>query len=488
MIGKLTKGNHNLDWQFSIVFTEKAHEADLRPMLYPGRFVFPLPLGDPKKNPFFGCALRRNGRTPDVRQLNPKDMKEIEDLSPDALPPSMDPRDIHVHGGAKYNQIGTDACSAVIAGVLDGASPGPAVLILDLYPRVGDMMVAFTDQKAQHVATSLFYCGIYETQQEETWATNMCLDTLAEKRLSDDQKDINADLLETLPKLPTFNRMVVQYVDEDKSKTPQLGIPLSIVKTWQMHSAFGSQFGAWLTKFTETYSIIDGTPQKRPLPGGPGSDPPSVKKAKIMQLDNIMEVSNITDALIHECRMAGTKDAPMLQMRGAHMLYIVNQSPTQEWTSCQGFVCGYGKGGFKLVKVDADDSTGVMFTMTGSKDKVVFNGVVQLLGKVVADQREKKPDATVCYHKLEALPEDPKEFSLTPEHKVAFYPADADKDPLITCTNFATKFTKAHWEAPSNSIAALWMVRWSAKGLMPVKPVVHLVGSATLPPGRALKC
>ena len=130
-----------------------------------------------------------------------------------------------------------------------------------------------------------------------------------------------------------------------------------------------------------------------------------------------------------------------------------------------------------------------MFNVTGSQDKVVFNGVVQLLGKVMAEQREKKPDATVCYHKLEASPDDPKEFTLTCEHKVAFYPQAADsEDAGVTCTNIATNFTKAHWEAASNSIATLWMVRWAAKGLMPVKPVVHLLGSATLPPGRALKC
>ena len=33
-----------------------------------------------------------------------------------------------------------------------------------------------------------------------------------------------------------------------------------------------------------------------------------------------------------------------------------------------------------------------------------------------------------------------------------------------------------------------WQVRWTAKGLMPVKPVLHLAGSLTLPAGHACRC
>ena len=47
LVDLLAKGNHNLDWQFSIIFKEKSDDRDLRPMVYPGRFVFPSPLGGP---------------------------------------------------------------------------------------------------------------------------------------------------------------------------------------------------------------------------------------------------------------------------------------------------------------------------------------------------------------------------------------------------------------------------------------------------------
>ena len=33
-----------------------------------------------------------------------------------------------------------------------------------------------------------------------------------------------------------------------------------------------------------------------------------------------------------------------------------------------------------------------------------------------------------------------------------------------------------------------WQVRWTQKGLMPVKPVLHLTGSLALPAGHACRC
>ena len=37
-------GNHNLDWSFHMIFTQKVDLRDLRPMVYSGKLVFPSPL------------------------------------------------------------------------------------------------------------------------------------------------------------------------------------------------------------------------------------------------------------------------------------------------------------------------------------------------------------------------------------------------------------------------------------------------------------
>ena len=86
LVDLLAKGNHMFDWQFSILFGKKSDDRDLRPMVYPGRFVFPSPLGDPKKNLFFMCELRKSHRTEEVKQLAAKAMKLVEDLAEDATP------------------------------------------------------------------------------------------------------------------------------------------------------------------------------------------------------------------------------------------------------------------------------------------------------------------------------------------------------------------------------------------------------------------
>ena len=86
LVDLLAKGYLNLDWQFSILFKEKSDDRDLRPMVYPGRFVFPSYLGGPKKNLLFMCELRKSHRTEEVRQLASKAMKLVEDLAEDALP------------------------------------------------------------------------------------------------------------------------------------------------------------------------------------------------------------------------------------------------------------------------------------------------------------------------------------------------------------------------------------------------------------------
>ena len=120
IVDLLAKGNHNLDRQHTIIFKEKNDDRDLRPKVYPGRVVFPSPLGDPKKNMFFSCELRKSHRTEEVNQLTAKGMKLVEDLAEDALPPTTELRDCTSHGAAKYCQLGVPAWDKVIEGMQSG--------------------------------------------------------------------------------------------------------------------------------------------------------------------------------------------------------------------------------------------------------------------------------------------------------------------------------------------------------------------------------
>ena len=141
----LTKGNHNIDWQFIVQFKDKVDERDMRPMVYPGRFVFASPLGDVKKNQFFWSDLRKLQRTQEIPQLMAKQVREVIDLADDALPVSIDSAACHVHGASKHCQLGVNAWQAMISSSLSGVdvSQFPAIVLLDLYPRVGEALAGF---------------------------------------------------------------------------------------------------------------------------------------------------------------------------------------------------------------------------------------------------------------------------------------------------------------------------------------------------------
>ena len=103
------------------------------------------------------------------------------------------------------------------------------------------------------------------------------------------------------------------------------------------------------------------------------------------------------------------------------------------------------------------------------------------------NQRAKTPDAQNCYHSINADEADPpQKFNIEVTHDVVFVikiEGVADKD--INCHAIAAKEELNVWN--TDVLNTLWVVRWAAKGLMPVKPVVHLNGSLNLLPGRACR-
>ena len=51
-------------------------------------------------------------------------------------------------------------------------------------------------------------------------------------------------------------------------------------------------------------------------------------------------------------------------------------------------------------------------------------------------------------------------------------------------TSIGSKIPFSEW---NSSVAGMyWLVRWSTKGLAPVRPLIHLKAEAVLPSGRAL--
>ena len=60
----------------------------------------------------------------------------------------------------------------------------PALLIVDLFPRPGDLLQAFCAQRALQSNTSLFYLGVCGDQVELNYIQNSVTDSLADMYMS----------------------------------------------------------------------------------------------------------------------------------------------------------------------------------------------------------------------------------------------------------------------------------------------------------------
>ena len=78
MVKLLANANHNIDCQMVVLFTEQCDQRDDRPMVHPGRLIFPSSL--PRmQNMFYSSSLRKHRRTDEVKQIPGQSMKCIED-------------------------------------------------------------------------------------------------------------------------------------------------------------------------------------------------------------------------------------------------------------------------------------------------------------------------------------------------------------------------------------------------------------------------
>lgn len=80
-------------------------EADLRdgrPCTYPGRLL--VHPNAKEKQIWHNCLLMKVGRTAEAEMLHARDMCQVEDVSADALPTTVDDDMAVIQGAQKYQQ------------------------------------------------------------------------------------------------------------------------------------------------------------------------------------------------------------------------------------------------------------------------------------------------------------------------------------------------------------------------------------------------
>ena len=114
---------------------------------------------------------------------------------------------------------------------------------------------------------------------------------------------------------------------------------------------------------------------------------------------------------------------------------------------------------------------------------------------VIEEKRKTSPlTALVCYHEIQEAPtpEDSKHFCLTKKYSIVFTPeatpppkaeATEEEKKTLPWSSLAGMLSPQHWRTPFTTI--MWQVKWVAKGLQPVRPVVVLKHALQVPPQSA---
>ena len=123
------------------------------------------------------------------------------------------------------------------------------------------------------------------------------------------------------------------------------------------------------------------------------------------------------------------------------------------------------------------------FVLETSEDLVVMNGTVQSVGQLIKDKQKLDSSVKIAYHTIGAHnPDSATLFQISQTHKICFI---AEKENQGSkAQTFALQVPLKCWN--TNVTQVLWQVRWTTKGLTPIKPAIYTMVNIELPPGRCI--
>ena len=500
----LSSGNHNLDYGFSLCFKDRRDTRDERPMTYAGKLIFPSVLKSPKSSPFGKCRLADVRRTNEVQQAPTSLMKVVEDLNADALPPTTDVREC-LKGVHKFCQLGPDASLELLRSCMEGIDEKqvPGLIIVDLWVNVAELVVAFLLNRQTSLGEKTFYFGLCESQVEADWAENMIFEEVKRKFLENQldlpgigkpqAEDVKED---AMPPKPVLKYLTINGEDDTSFMT----VSQELVKQWLCNPKFGQDFKLWIDNFVangnKVQEVAPAADVPRPLAGGGGEHTPGkrggeamgegsppAKKAKVAS-KFIQSAESITESILFDVNLkASTKgEKAVFNLRSNHTVYIINKGEKEFSHPAGEQIIGFGKGAFKNLK-DTPPTDEQLPYVLSPDDEIVMNNTRMLLSTVLQNQRQAEGDVKLAYHKVCWDTVDPKKFTVEVTHHIAFAPLPTQE---VNANNVATQEKVSFW-SKNEVTTVLWHCRWTAKGLMPVKPAVFLKGQLVLQPGECCR-
>jgi hypothetical protein len=276
-------------------------------------------------------------------------------------------------------------------------------------------------------------------------------------------------------------------------KGSSLQVPEHVIKEWVDHPIYGPKVAQLVSDVQATFGTEGTSPTKR-LQDNP--EEPKEKKAKQSPEAETIAKNSLQGQVLKEIALNNFRNiGHVLSVRAGHEMYIVNTSSdsTSSWQA-GSTIAGFGKGEWKTkARVDGqvaayDDTKEFLFTLESSNDNVMLGNVLKTLRQVVEEKRSTNPDVKICYHKINDTPQgsDPGAFGLDRSNDIFFVPSvSADSTPSVGQSAVARIVPIGSW---TRGIAGLtWVVKWTAKGLMPIRPQIVSFRQLTVTPGHAVR-
>lgn len=528
----LQNANLNSDSRFALAYAGKTDDRDRRALMVRGVLLFPGDNTDAKKDRavyqvFRNIKLLQTAVVTDVQMLPSNEMLTIEDMHEDALPPSTDMTS-HVSLAEKHQQIGMDAARKLLQALLPEELPQrAAILIVDTTAHTMEMAKAvYTHHAAKATTTPLYYIGFAETEEEKEWQTYHMNSWLSEGFLSGSlalppgapammPKELPADVTSALPPKPELNSL--SWSEKKKKGLNTLKTPDELLQAWHDHAIYGPRFREWLSQTRDAIpldikpedadltaaqpgSSAPATTRKRGTAGSAGAstDNTVTKMARTEPLEQISK-EDLPKPLCWQAQLPSQfqkgKGATLkLVIVIGQKIFICNEGSSDVTIPYGTIIAGYYKGSFQMQgkgKKAADDlelkATDCEYRFSSSDSPVLHEGKPTTLGKVVAE---------LCYQEMvdQPQPGNSTHFIVKPKMLFLFRPENApssddkkqeDGSFTLPYSSMAGCLETAYWQTTCTQM--LWSVKWSAKGLQPVRPVIATSRVIEISAGKAVE-
>ena len=427
-----------------------------------------------------------------------------KDLSDTALPLTTDDY-ASVRGGKRFEQIGVSAALKLLESLVDKDLPNGthAVVLVDLALGVGDMFWAWLE-RCKALRFPLFFLGATSDPMTLEWFQHHCLEELSEKLLSEDLKlpgftpkstEPPADVLLSAPPVPQLNLCTVR-------PGPTIAIPEKVIAEWSTNPNHGIEFQNLLKEMVEEFG--EPKPANQTKATGDGQQEPSPKKRRLTEPLETVPVEKMPDTKLVEAAVNGLKKdlagKITLRIDGSQGWWLVNVSQTSCTIAAGTVVAGFGTGNFhhqprKGQEVAEVDNEKLLLCDMSVAESILMNGKLENLSEVLHAKELQKGKAEICYHAVTQKAGDMKAFDIVRQVEVYFKPnpkvqgqvEDGGEIKLNKGTgSFAALVPFSSFQAFKHA-AVIWSMRWSPKGLMPIKPQICLRGDLVLDGQTAVK-